>query len=160
MINENLLNSLLDQWVEEKENSHTYLYIGAWLKNKGFDNIGKFFIDASKEEDGHAQSILDLLTDLNLMFEPRPIQNMSFPIMSIADVAQKFVDRETQTTESLQNIKEISMTDDSMSPIIEEHIREMIHKQQHEMSECLEFMDKAQIAQDWKTVLLWDLSLK
>jgi len=157
MISEILLNSLLDQWVEETENSHTYLYAGAFLKNKGFDNMGKFFMDASKEEVEHAQSILDLLTDLNLPFEPRPIQNMAFPISSILDIASKFLGRETQTTESLQNIRDIAMSEDAS--IIEEHMRKMIVDQRSEMSESLSFMDKALIAEDWKTVLLWDLEL-
>ena len=161
-ISEELMNALLNQWVEEKENSHTYIYIGAYLKNKGLDKIGSHFIDASKEEDEHAQSILNLMTDLNLEFEPRPISNMSFMCSSILDIAEKFVQREVQTTQSLQEIKEIASQDDSfgLGAIIEEHIRKMISQQQSEMEESLTFRDKAILFGDWSNVALWDLNFK
>ena len=160
ILNENVVDSLLEQWVEEKENSHTYLYIGSWMKNKGLDNLGRYFIDASKEEDDHASSIMNLLTDLNIPFEPRPIENMSFPISSISDVAKKFMDRETQTTESLQEIKMICVEEEGMSSIVEEHVRRMITQQQSEMNECISFMDKSLMLNEWWQVALWDLCLK
>ena len=160
IISETMREALLNQWVEEKENSHTYLYIGAWMKNKGLDNLGKYFMDASKEEDGHAQSIVDLLTDLNVAFEPRILTNMTFTISSILDIAEKFVDREVQTTQSLQSIKQIAIEEDELSSIVEEHMRKMIHQQQSEMEECLTFMDKSLLFKEWWQVALWDLSLK
>ncbi len=110
-ISEELYDALLNQWVEEKENSHIYLYIGAYLKNKGLDNMGKFFFDASNEENEHAQSIVKLLTDLNLEFIPRMIGEQIFDCSRISLIADKFIQRETQTTRSLQEIKEVAMGD-------------------------------------------------
>lgn len=161
-ISEDLHNALLNQWVEEKENSHIYLYIGAYLKNKGLDKMGKFFFDASHEEDEHAQSIVDLLTDLNLEFIPRAISEQIFDCSKISLVAEKFVQREMQTTQSLQEIKEISMNESlsGIETIIEEHIRKMIANQQSELEESLSFRDKASILSEWWQVALWDLEIK
>ena len=161
-ISEDLYNALLNQWVEEKENSHTYLYIGAYLKNKGLDKIGSYFIESSKEEDEHSQSILNLMTDLNLDFQPRTIENMSFDCSTILKVAEKFVQREIQTTQSLQEIKELAMseTTSGFGSIIEEHLRKMIYQQQAEMEECLSFMDKAILFDSWTNVAVWDLNFK
>ncbi len=160
-ISEELHNALLNQWVEEKENSHTYLYIGAYLKNKGLDKMGKFFFDASLEEDGHAQSILKLLTDLNLDFIPRMIGEQVFDCSSISLVADKFLQREMQTTQSLQEIKEIAMSDSSsgFDAVIEEHIRKMISDQQSELEEALSFKDKSELFTEWWQVALWDLEI-
>jgi ferritin len=161
-INDELYEALLNQWVEEKENSHVYLYIGAYLKNKGIDRIGQHFIDSSKEEDAHAQSILDLMTDLNLPFEPRAIADMKFPCQTIMDIAEKFVQREIQTTQSLEEIRDIASNDSSFGfgSIIEEHIRKMISQQQVEMEESLSFKDKSELFKDWSMVALWDLNFK
>lgn len=160
-ISEDLYNALLNQWVEEKENSHTYLYIGAYLRNKGLDKMGKFFFDASHEEDEHAQSILNLLTDLNLDFIPRTITEQVFDCSTISLVADRFLQREMQTTQSLQEIKEIAMNDSSsgFDAVIEEHIRKMISQQQSELEESLSFKDKANIFTEWWQVALWDLEI-
>ena len=161
-ISEDLYNALLNQWVEEKENSHTYLYIGAYLKNKGLDKMGKFFFDASHEEDEHAQSILNLLTDLNLDFIPRTITEQVFDCSTISLVADKFLQREMQTTQSLHEIKEIAMNDSSsgFDAVIEEHIRKMISQQQSELEESLSFKDKSNLFTEWWQVALWDLEME
>ena len=161
-ISEDLYNALLNQWVEEKENSHTYLYIGAYLKNKGLDKMGKFFFDASLEEDGHAQSILNLLTDLNLEFVPRTVLEQVFDCSRISVVADKFLQREMQTTQSLQEIKEIAMNDSpsGFDAVIEEHIRKMISNQQGELEEALSFKDKSELFTEWWQVALWDLEIE
>lgn len=161
-ISEDLHNALLNQWVEEKENSHTYLYIGAYLKNKGLDKLGKFFFDASHEEDVHAQSILELLTDLNLEFIPRTITEQVFDCSTISLVADKFLQREMQTTQSLQEIKEIAIGDFSsgFDAVVEEHIRKMISQQQSELEESLSFKDKANLFTEWWQVALWDLEIE
>ena len=161
-ISEELYNALLNQWVEEKENSHTYLYIGAYLKNKGLDKMGKFFFDASHEEDEHAQSILKLLTDLNLDFIPKTIGEQFFDCSRISLVADKFLQREMQTTQSLQEIKEIAMNDSpsGFDAVIEEHIRKMISNQQGELEEALSFKDKSELFTEWWQVALWDLEIE
>lgn len=161
-ISEDLHNALLNQWVEEKENSHTYLYIGAYLKNKGLDKLGKFFLDASLEEDQHAQSILNLLTDLNLEFIPRTIGQQIFDCSKISLIADKFLQREKQTAQSLQEIKEIAMGDSSsgFEAVVEEHIRKMISQQQSELEEALTFKDRSELLPEWWQVALWDLEIK
>lgn len=156
MNDEELRNALLDQWVEENENSSTYFYIGAFLKNKGLDNLGKMFVDGAKEELSHAEMILNLMTDLNFFVELHSIAEMTFPINTIQDIANKFLEREIQTTNSLIEIK--NMCDGN--GIVEEFIRKMISLQQKEMEEANSFMDKSLLLKEWWQVALWDLSLK
>lgn len=160
LISESLRSSLLEQWIEEKENSQFYLYIGGWLKNGGYDNLGKFFIDASKEEDEHALMIFNLLTDLNVQFETNPIGSGVFAILSIIDIAEKFLSREIQTTQSLRDIRDLCSGEESGSSVVEEFIRDMISKQRSELEEATTFMDKAKVMNEWKFVMLWDMSLK
>lgn len=158
MLISNDLKSLLhQQWIEEKENSQFYLYIGAWLKNFGLDNIGKFFMKASDEEEGHAQEILKLMTDLNIDFESGNIASGQFSINSIMDIAEKFLSREIQTTESLKEIRDACEGDEAGNAVVEEMIRKMISQQQSELEEANNFMDKSKIMNgDWKFILLWD----
>ena len=157
LISDELKEALLDQWVEEKTNSSIYISIGAWFKNKGFDNLGKFFMDASLEEDGHAKQIVDIMTDLNIDFMVKEIPSFE-GVMDCTAVAGIFLSREEQTTDSLNELKKLSMEE---NPIIEEFSRKMISQQQAEMEEALSFFDKVQIVgNDYKMLLLWDLSLK
>jgi len=161
LISEDLKNALLAQWVEEKENSQIYLYIGGWLKVRGFSNIGESFIKGSGEEEGHAKQIFDLLMDLNIPFESSHLISGEFPINSISDIAEKFMNREVQTTQSLSEIKRIASEEESAgSPVVEELIRKMISQQQNELEEATDFMDKSKILDDWKFIMLWDLEFK
>lgn len=160
LISENLRNQLVEQWVEEKENSQFYIYIGGWLKNRGYENLAKYFIDASFEEDVHAKKIFDLLTDLSLDFESRQIGSGVFPISSIGDIAEKFLSREIQTTQSLTEIRDLCSEEETASSVVEEMIREMISVQQSELEESTSFMDKTKILTEWWQVMFWDLQLK
>jgi ferritin len=161
LISEDLKNALIAQWAEERENAQIYLYAGGWLKVRGFGNIGNFFIKAKEEEEGHAMQIFDLLMDLNIPFTSSPLLSGEFPINSLMDISQKFINREIQTTESLCEIKKISCEEESpASSVVEELIRKMISQQQNELEEATDFMDKSKIFDDWKSILLWDLEFK
>ena len=72
--------------------------------------------------------------------------------------SQAYVDREIETTESLNEIKISAM--DSSCPIVEEFMRKMIVNQQKEMEEALDFQDKAELFPEWWQVALWDLGAK
>jgi ferritin len=131
-MNELVRNAFLDQYVEESENSAIYTFSGAWLKNKGLNNLGKMFLDGADEEKKHARTILDLLTDLNTPVEIRSIPDGDYPINSISDIANKFLQREEQTTQSLIEIRDLCI--EHGEGISEELVRKMVGWQQNEMS--------------------------
>jgi len=158
LISDELRAALIEQWGHEVYNAHIYIYIAAYFKNKGFDNIAKKFEGQWEEEQGHAKIILSLLTDLNIDFQTPKIDPCNMYFATIQDVADAYLGREILTTKSLDEIKLAAM--DENNPVVEERIREMIILQQNEYEEATTFMDKAQIlGNDWKAVLLWDASL-
>lgn len=158
LINDELASSICEQLGHEKFNANLYLYIAGFLKNKGFDNLAKHFEEQHDEETNHSKMIYGLLTDLNSEVIVPEIDDPTFPINSILDVAKAYLDREILTTESLNEIKKQAIEDDNC--IVEEFVRGMITLQQNELSEATDFDDKAQIiGEDWKWVLMWDLGL-
>jgi ferritin len=159
LISENLLSSLWEQVGAEKENANIYLYIGMFLKNKGLNNLGEFFFKQHEEETEHSLIICNLIADLGANFEMVEIDGFNSQFGSIIEIAQLFLEREIQTTESLDAIKKLAI--DENCPVAEERFRQMLILQQQEYAEATDFMDKAELCiGDWSKVLLWDLSLK
>jgi ferritin len=159
LISDNIVESLHEQLAHELFNSHLYLYICGWLRNKGMDGLAKKFMEQHDEETEHSKIIFNLLTDLNCDVIIKEIDEVAIPFINILDVASTYLNREIITTKSLDDIKHQAMEEGN--PIVEERIREMIKLQQHEYAEATEFMDRADITGgDWKFVLMWDLSLK
>ena len=159
LISDNLIDSLLAQWAHEKYNSHLYLYISSFLKNKGLNHLGSKFYGQYKEENEHSEMIIGLLTDINANVVLPEIDEVNIPITSIMDIADKYLLREYETTTSLDEIKKISI--DESNPVVEEFIRKMIEIQRHEYEEATDFMDKAELTgNNWFNVFLWDLGEK
>lgn len=159
LISENLTSALCEQIGHEKYNSSLYLYIAAFLKNKGFDNLGGHFEDQHKEEFEHSKMIYDLLVDLSASVYVPEIDEVNILFTTILDVANVYLQREMQTTESLNEIKKLAIEEDNC--VVEEYIRDMIKLQQKEYSEATNFMDRAELAAgDWFKVLVWDLGIK
>jgi len=159
LISDNLIDSLLAQWAHEKYNSHLYLYISSFLKNKGLNHLGSKFYSQYKEENEHSEMIIGLLTDINANVVLPEIDEVNIPITSIMDIADKYLLREYETTTSLDEIKKISI--DESNPVVEEFMRKMIEIQRHEYEEATDFMDKAELTgNNWFNVFLWDLGEK
>jgi ferritin len=159
LIDEGLISALCEQIGHEKYNANLYLYIAAYLKNKGLENLSALFESQHDEETGHSKMIYELLTDLSAdVFIPE-ISEVAIPFNSILDVAKAYLDREIQTTQSLDDIKKLAI--DQNNPVVEEAMRDMIKLQRNEYAEATDFMDKAEITKgDWNWVLNWDLGLK
>jgi len=159
LISDNLKDALIEQIGHEIYNSHLYLFIAGFLKNKGLNNLAKHFEGQFKEEQDHSKMIFDLLTDLNTDIRLPSIESVELNIENIMDIAQKYLDREIETTESLNEIKVLAMED--QNPIVEERIRRMVELQQHEYAEATDFMDKAEITGNlWMNVFIWDLGVE
>ena len=155
LIDESLVESLQEQLGHEKYNANLYLYIGGFLKNKGFNKLAAHFIEQHSEETSHSLMIFDLLTDLNSKVRIPEIDEIDIPITSITDIAEKYLDREILTTQSLDEIKKLAI--DTNNPVVEEAMRKMIVLQQAEYAEATDFMDKAELTgNDWKWVFMWD----
>lgn len=159
LISDNLIEVLCEQLGHEKYNANLYLFVSGYLKNKGLNNLGKFFEDQHDEETEHSKMIFKILTDLNGPVKIPEILGVDIPINTIQDVAKLFLDREIITTTSLDEIKKLAI--DENNPVVEEFMRKMIKLQRKEYEEALDFMDKAEITGgDWKFVLMWDLGLE
>ena len=159
LISPELQDALREQYAHEVYNSHLYLYIANFLKGKGLDNIAKHFEGQWAEEQEHSQIIYKLLTDLGIVFEMPQIDGCSFDFPTFKSLTEKYLSREYETTESLNEIKLLAMSEESPNPVVEERIREMILKQQHEYEEATSMNDKAQLLSEWVYVVLWDASL-
>jgi ferritin len=159
LISDNLNSALVEQIGHEKYNSSLYLFIAGFLKNKGFNNIASHFEEQHKEEFDHSKMIYDLLTDLNSPIMVPEINEVNIPFNSIIDIAIAYLQREIDTTNSLNEIKHLAIDEDN--PVVEEYMRKMLVIQQNEYAEATDFLDKAQLTGgNWMNVLIWDIGLK
>jgi ferritin len=159
LISNNLSSVLSEQIGHEKYNANLYLFIGAFLKNKGFEHIAKFFEGQHDEETSHAMMIYTLLTDLNAPVVIPEIPRIELSFSSIIDIAHQYLNREILTTESLNDIKKLAIDEDN--PVVEERMREMIKLQQNEYAEATDFLDKAELTGgDWWKVMVWDMDIE
>jgi ferritin len=159
LVSDNLASALCFQICHEKYNSHLYLYMCGFLRNKGLDNLAKHFEEQHKEEFDHSLEFFNLLTDLNAnVFIPQ-VDEINIPFGSITDLANTYLQREILTTTSINEIKKIAIEENN--PVVEEKLREMISVQQKEYSEATSFSDNALLCgDDWWKVQLWNLSFK
>ncbi|MFZ2992520.1 MAG: ferritin-like domain-containing protein [Microgenomates group bacterium] len=159
IISENLVQAIIGQMREEKINAHVYLFISGFLKGKGLDNLASIFENQYKEENEHFHKFFDILTDFNVVPNIPDIPNVQFDFTSIVDIANKFLERELLTTESITEIRDLSI--DESYPIAEEFLRDMISLQRLEYEEALTMVDKAELCgSNWMNVFIWDLGLK
>jgi len=154
LINDTLRMAICEQIAHEMYNANLYLYICAFLRNKGLDNLAKHFEGQHAEETEHAKEFVSLLTDLNADVYISEIDGIEMSFNTILDVALAYLNREILTTASIQGIKELSIQNNN--PVVEEKMRNMITKQQKEYEEATTFLDKASVLTEWWQVFLWD----
>lgn len=158
LISENLKNSIWEQIGHEFYNAHLYLFISAFLKNKGFNNLAKHFESQYTEESGHAKIFIDLLTDLNIDVVIPEIDTVSLEFSNITEIASVYLTREIQTTDSIKEIKKLAIEEDN--PVVEERMRYMILLQQNEYAEANDFNDSSLLcgtgADSWWKVKVWN----
>jgi len=159
LISEGLRDALVEQVSQEFYNSNFYLRLAVFLENKGMPNHAKLYRSAHHEEHEHAIHIVNLLSDLNVIFDFPSIDGCSHVFGSFLDVATAGYEREYETTQSLIALKNMAIEEDN--GIVEESIRGLIAKQQWEMAEASEILDKAKvIGSDWKAAVLLDSSFE
>lgn len=158
LISDSLKDSLVEQIAEEKKNANIYLSIASYLNGKGLSNLAKKFLEQHNEETGHSLTLYNLLSDLSVVFVVPQIETYDISsIDNIVSLAELYLEREYQTTESLGEIKKQASDEDNH--VVEERIREMIELQQLEYAESTEFLDRANLLKEWWQVALWDSSL-
>jgi ferritin len=154
LINESLRAALCEQIGHEFYNASLYMYMCAFLRNKGLDNLAKHFEGQHEEEIGHGKEFVSLLTDLNAEVFIPEVPEVNIAFVSIVSLAQAYLDREILTTTSIYEIK--NLAEEDSNPVVEEKCREMIAKQQKEYEEATTFLDKATLMPEWWQVALWD----
>jgi len=159
LISENLKDVLVAQWAHESYNSHLYLRFISFLKSKGLDNLSEIFKHQYDEEKEHAEMIFNFLMDMNEDFIPPVVESIKENISSFSDMAGAFLAREILTTQSLAEIRDMTMVEECV--IAEEFIRKMIYLQQAEYSEATMFLDKVSgFGEDQRFMSLWDSSFE
>lgn len=158
IVSKEIRDSLLIQYGKEVYNSHFYLFLSAYLTNKGLDKLSKIFMDQYEEEKSHSLMIFKFLTDLNQIIIIPEIEEVDIAINSIIDIGEMFVNREIETTDSLNSIKLLAIEQgDCLS---EEFIRGMLVKQIAEMEESYTFNDNAILCgSNWFNAKIWSDSL-
>jgi len=154
LMNESLKAVLNEQIGHEFYNANLYMYMCAFLRNKGLDNLGKHFENQHEEEIGHGKEFVSLLTDLNTDVIIPEIDEINMQFISIVGLAQAYLDREILTTTSINEILKLAIQ--SEDPVVEQKMREMIAKQQKEYEEATTFLDKATLLSEWWQCALWD----
>ena len=159
LMSENLANAIHEQIGHEKYNSHLYLYICGYLRNKGLNGLAKHFEEQHEEEFKHSKMFFDLLTDLNTDVKIPEIDAIDIIFNNVLDIGKTYLDREVLTTTSINEIKKMSIDEDN--PVVEEFMRKIIVLQQNEYSEATDWNDKAELtAGDWKAVFMWNMALE
>ena len=160
LIGDIVKSALIEQLSAEKSNASLYLYIAGYLNGRGLSRLAKIFETQHDEEQSHSLIIYKLLTDLGVVFEILPIEGFNIPFNSILDIANLFLERETQTTTSLKEIRLLAADQgEEGCPIVEVAMIDMLKLQQKEMAESTEFLDRATSLSEWWQVSLWDLTL-
>lgn len=159
LISDELNSALCEQIGHEKYNASLYLFIGAFLKNKGLDGLAKHFYEQHDEENHHSLMITEILTDLNSPVMIPEIDELDLTFGSIMDIATAYLNREILTTESLDAIKHLAI--DEVNPVVEEAMRDMIKLQRNEYEEATTWNDRAELTGgNWMNVFIWDLGVK
>jgi ferritin len=158
LISDNLKSAFEVQISHERYNATVYLYVAGWFRSHGCENLAKFFLKQHEEEISHSLIIFDLLTDLNVFPDIPSVDGCNMEFSDIKTVADLFLQREIETTNSLNALKQLSI--DENNPVAEERMRQMLIIQQSEYAEATDFSDKAYAMDDLSDIILWDLSLK
>lgn len=158
LLTENLTDSICEQIAHERFNSTIYLYFCGYLRNKGLDNLAKHFRKQHDEEIEHSILFFDFLTAMNADVVIPEVPACDMSLNNILDVAKLYLEREIITTNSINDIKKLSI--DENNPVAEEFLRGMISKQLQEYEEANSFNDRAEITgTNWMNVFVWDSSL-
>ena len=158
LISENLRIALCEKYAGEILNAQNYIYIAAFLKNKGLDKLAGIFEGQHAEEISHSKLIYEFLTDMNAAFEVYEGEGVNFPINTIMDIAEKYLEREEITTENLNDIKQLCI--EERNGVAEEFLRQMVNRQRSELAETSNFYDNAELCSgDWYRVKVWNDTL-
>ena len=161
LVSDIVKSALVEQLSAEKGNASLYLYVASYLNGKGLSNLAEFFEKQHDEEQSHSLMIYKLLTDLGVVFKILPIDGCNMPFNSILDIANLFLQREIETTNSLKEIRLLAADQgDGGCAVVEMKMIDMLKLQQNELEEATTFLDKATILNEWWQVSLWDMSLE
>ncbi len=159
LISENLASAIHQQISHEMLNSHLYLYICGFLRNKGLSGLSSHFEKQYLEEINHSKMFFDLLTDLSAPVIIPEVDEVNIQFNNILDISKAYLDREILTTTSINEIKKLAIEEDNS--VTEEFMRKMIVIQQNEYEEATDFQDKAELTGgDWKLVFMWNMGLE
>jgi ferritin len=151
-----LNDALNNQIVKEYSNVLAYAQLQSFFEDLQLTRIAKYFGERSDEEKTHANKFMAHINSrtggkVTVGEVPAP----DFRELSVPEIGALYVQREEDTTESIESIYELA--DDEKSYIDLPFILEMLNEQVSEEDEANEFALKAK---DVKDLVLWDASFE
>jgi ferritin len=155
-ISPSTLEMLNQQIADEGLNSQKYAYIGAYLKNKGLNNIGAHFLPKQVDEERkHQDQIREYIIQRNEHVCSYLIPEFKMELTGVLQIAQFYLATEQQTTARLKAIAQAAFAEGDLLTF--HFLQHMLDDQLHEEDEAITFLDKATMADDAPEVLLlWD----
>lgn len=108
---EALIELIQKQVVHELSNELLYIQLSSMCKNDGFLNCSKWFKSQSEEESNHAKMCIDFLNEAGVDVEISEIKKQELPERDIQGIFKAALDREKLTTEHLNKIVDLALTE-------------------------------------------------
>ena len=103
-LNSTVVDLFTTQYFHELDNCFIYKFFATWAGTKGYEGAHKWYQHQSEEELSHANKIRDFLTDAGVYFSIQDIPITPIEIQEYKDLFKAALLRETQTTDSINNI--------------------------------------------------------
>jgi ferritin len=136
-LSQNLNDALNIQVAHELQNSIIYMQIASYFESKQLKNIASYFMKLSCEEKDHANKFLNYINDRTGGKVEIPEIEETNLILDDAQVCQKYVATEENTTLSIESIYELALTEKSYMDLA--FLQTMLFEQIEEEDDALNF---------------------
>ena len=130
-ISDTLAQMLNAQVTRELANKHLYLMFSSWCHVRGLKNLAKFFKGESDGEQGHANLLIEILSDANIQLSIPELPKKPSIFTSCEEIAQTYADAEVETTDFLDALYKASESEGNIgvSNLLQTMLQEQIEEQ-------------------------------
>ena len=133
------LASLFNQQVSnEQANAHLYEQVACWCRLRGLKNLAAMFAKQADEERGHHKKMLGYLEEVNAEVVIPPTEAKPHGWGSCNEVAQTFIEAEMQTTEAINEMMRLAMSEEDYSA--QDFLQPFCQEQSEEVTTAQRFM--------------------
>ena len=109
MISDRVTKLLIEQIGHELRAHQLYLAMALYFERQSLMRWGKLFRDQSLEEAGHANKIMEFLTDNGVTYDLPALKAATTRYSSAAEVAQATLDSERRVTAQFQALSKVAL---------------------------------------------------